>query len=305
MALDALESHEIPVARQLLDADPSARRELETLTRQLDSLRGQETEPFRAGLASATIARLAEDLVLAGEFDSALGTIRVSVPPVDPPRGQSTILPPVSVDGPVFLSRSRANVLVLAAMALLTVGLLIPAIHKLRYQSELASCQDRLRMLHGALIGYAEIHDGKLPQVGTSHVPSAGAFIQELSRAGQLPVSFVPYCPADRHPGSTSYAYSLGYRSPRGEVMGPRLPPLLASAQEAIVADIPTSSLDRQTPALHTTGWNVLFLDGHVIHTKSPNIGPEGDHIFQTQAGTIGAGISARDVCLGRPYDKP
>ena len=173
---------------------------------------------------------------------------------------------------------------VVAGIALLVVGLSVAAVGKVRDESRVLACQNRLRELHAALDGYADTHTQRFPQAGTREVPAAGDFLAELARAGQVP-------PA----GGETYAYTLGYRT-GGGVVGLRRGDVPGLAP--IAADLPSGPR-------HGHGQNVLFVNGSARFATTPALGVGGDDIYHNQAGEHRAGLHRDDASLGGPADVP
>ena len=276
-----------PAERGLVEArllrDPSLARKLSLLEAHLGWLNAEKTDSMTPpGLVVATLAHVGEYLATHPTGDAV---------PLATPRTWAN-------DRPIFASRPRADLIVAACLAFVFVGLLLPGIQKLRMRSQTVACQDNLHDLHTALAGYSDTHDGRFPQVGTDRVPTAGAFVAELARAGQYPALLKPYCPSDTVNTDVGYAYSLGYHGRFGELIGPRLPdPEASSELLPISADLPT-------PNAHG-GWNVLMAGGSVRFTKSPFLGSTTDDIFTNDARQSRAGLHRNDVSLGRPFDQP
>lgn len=262
-----------------LSLDPDAAKKLALLQSHLAYLRATENPP--AGLALATIAHVAVFL--------ANNPRTEAVPPTIPRTWAS--------DRPTFIGRPRADIIVAACIAFVCIGLLLPSIQKYRQRAQTVACQDNLHELHTALAGYSDTHGGRFPQVGSEAVPTAGAFVAELSRAGQYPSSLKPFCPGDAVNTQVGYTYSLGYHGRFGELIGPRLPdPESSSEMLPISADLPA-------PTGHG-GWNVLTAGGSVRFTKTPTLG-NADDIFANDAYQPRAGLHRYDVSLGRPFDMP
>ncbi len=282
-ALDQLTPPERLLVERRLADDPEAARKLALLQSHLAPLRTErESLAVPDGLALASIAAVAEYLA---NYPNG------EVEPLTKPRTWAN-------DRPVFTSRPRIDLIVAACLAFVFVGLLLPGIQKYRSRAQTAACQQNLHELHTALAGYSDTHDGRFPQTGGPGVPTAGAFVAELTRSGQYPATGKPFCPAEE-PQATDvgYAYSLGYHGRFGELVGPRLPDPEANTDLLpISADLPAS-------ATHG-GWNVLAAGGSVRFTKSPKLGG-GDDIFANDAGLPKAGLHRNDVSLGRPFDMP
>lgn len=218
-------------------------------------------------------------------------------PPSPPPGLAATVARPshttpgrLAWAGRRAISDHLQTAISIAALLLVAVtltGLLAAAVGKVRGESQLIACRNSLRELHFALDGYAETHAARYPEVGAPGLAVAGGLGAELGRAGQLPVA--ASCPLGE-----PYAYSLGYRSGGGRVVGLRrgegdLDPIAADA----------------FMATHGVGRNVLFTGGAVRFTTTPAVGFGGDDIFTNQLGERRAGLSRADASLGGAGDSP
>jgi hypothetical protein len=246
------------------------------------------------GLAARTVGRVAQVLVGEGRFDPATGQFRD--PPVAVPSGLARRT--VS-DSPVFLSWARADMLVVAALLMLAVALGVPLVQKVRARADAVACRDQLRGLHAELKGYADAHDGRLPQVGTAGVPTAGGFVAELVRAGQSEPGRKLGC--GRPDGDPGYAYTLGYVNHGGWLTGVRLGDVPDATP--VAADLPR--YDGDTVSGRHGGWNVLTAGGSVRFVTTGHVGRDGDDIFRNGDGWHRAGLNTEDISLGRPFDRP
>jgi hypothetical protein len=256
------------------------------------------------GLVAATLARTAEYIVAHGLLPAA--------GPGDLPAVPSSVLRRADAE-PVFPTGwRRADALVAACIAFMAFGLLVAGIGRLRHDSQVMACQDRLRELHVALSGYSDVHNGRYPEVGTRQVPVAGAFAAELARAGHVPPGQPVGCPlAEPAPlpalavaaaPPVGYAYTLGYLGPDGRVTGLRRADFPGGAPDwmAVAADLPPRP---GTP--HPRGMNVLYVGGMVRFSTTPAAGMNGDDIYHNDAGLVRAGLHVYDASLGRPPDVP
>jgi hypothetical protein len=305
-ALDLLEPAERAAVVAHLTAHPDAAARLGRLRLALRPLEadrdGYDPPP---GLAVAAIARTAEHLVANGLFRAepepeALRPVRVKA--VRRPD-----------DEPVFPGLwRRADALVAAGIAFLAFGILAAGVGRLRQDSQVVVCQDRLRELHASLNGYSETRDGRYPEVGTRQVPVAGAFASELARSGHLPPGRPVACPVMPLPEAIAdpnvvpavgYAYTLGFVGADHRVTGVRRAdaPGGVSDWTAVAADLPAP----RPRGPHPRGQNVLYLGGMVRFATTPAAGVNGDDIYHNEAGLVGAGLHVLDASLGRPTDVP
>lgn len=248
----------------------------------------------------------ATDLEVVAELPP--GFLQQYAPPVAPlaePRRA-----PAPPDGPEFRGRRfRAELLVAACIALVSLGLVASGISKARQRQNEVLCQNGLRTLHTGLASYADADPrGRYPQVGTDALPTADSFSAALADMGYLPAGYKAACPVSTD--CRAYAYSLGFRD-GGEVLGLRRPTATETPGEfdlmPIAADMPASGL---APAgfpvsPHAACMNVLFVGGNVRPTTSPLIGPNGDDIYLNLRGAIGAGLTRTDAVLGGPGTRP
>ncbi|MCS6866830.1 MAG: hypothetical protein RMJ56_13970 [Gemmataceae bacterium] len=241
--------------------------------------------------------------VLTDSTETARGVASPIVPmPAPPP-----------TDRPDYRSsgRFRADALVAACIALISLGLVVSGITKARYQQRLSHCQNSLHTLHRGLNSYADSDPhGRYPQVGTEQLPTADRFATVLVDLGHLPVGYQPGCPAaaDVPP----YTYTLGFRGPQNQILGLRRPGHNADSPQdntmmPIAADLPSfvTATDGQAVSPHGRIMNVLFIGGNVRVTTSPHVGPRGDDIYHNAFGHVAAGVHATDAVLGGRGDRP
>ncbi len=191
---------------------------------------------------------------------------------------------------PVFAAWLRADVIVAAGLGFVAVLVGASAVAKVRADSRTVACQERLRELHTACVGYGETHAGRLP------APTTSSFTAELARAGQLPAGRPADCPADPAGVPSPYHYTLGYVAADGVLVGPRRDDPDGSP---LAADRPAGS------SPHRGGQNVLYAGGRVRFATTPTAGLYGDHIYQNDAGRVRAGLRPADAVLGGPTDCP
>jgi hypothetical protein len=310
-----------------VESDPELAARLDRLRLALSPLAaGREVDAPPADLATRTVARLAAHLV-----ETERQRSRTPQPASQPPAPQQNS--PSSQDRfPTFPSlprapretpevgavggRFRLDLLVACGIGVVALGLVFSAVGSVRASQQSLACQNNLRVLHVGLAGYAETHSGRYPQIGNGATPTAETFATVLADAGQVPARFQAACPAslsssspDERATSAIYTYTLGYRTPDGDLMGLRQPSGLGEEHDLIpiAADYPTAECapnDGPTSP-HAPTMNVLTAGGNVVRTRSSLIGPNGDDIFRNTLGLVAAGTGRTDVVLGRPGDRP
>ncbi|MBA4065212.1 MAG: hypothetical protein C0501_16160 [Isosphaera sp.] len=286
--LDALAPADRAAAEARLAADPAAAARLDRWRAALAPLAADRRHPEPPpGLVARTLDRVAA----------------AARPPVfpAPPRARRAA-PQPAAGGRV----PRLDVLVACGIALFAGGLVVSGVGKVRARGDQVACMDHLREVYTGLDGYANLHAGRYPKVGPG--APAGSFADALAQSGQVPPGFRPGCPAGRAVGAVGYTYSLGYRTPDGNLVGPSRP--AAGGEHDLVpisADYPTAEAAPAAGPVspHPGGMNVLHAGGSVRFTTTPHVGPGGDHIFLNQFGAVGAGAHRADVVLGRHGDVP
>lgn len=289
-ALDQLPPADRAVVGNLIDTDPQLGARYRAISAALAPLAAdRDADAPPPGLALAAIEYTAEQLVANGQFTARDG--------FNPPE-------PVAEPDSQYresrwqpLLRPWVNVVAVAAVVLVSLGLVLTAIQSARQSYQQYACQDNLREVHAGLAGYSDRHDGRFPQAGTPGVPTAGEFYTELARSGEPLTDTARRCPlqpTDPSAPPVGYAYSLGFRDPLGQLNGLRKP---ATAEDLtpIVADLPGS---------RHAGWNVLHVGGSVRFVRTQLLA-SGDDLFRNDDGHAAAGLHRGDVCLGRPFDVP
>jgi hypothetical protein len=232
----------------------------------------------------------------------------------------------------------RADVLVAASILLIVSLMIPPVLAKLRYQRDIAACQNNLHDFYVALSDYSSRHQGRFPDVAKA-APApfnvAGSFVPILKEEGLLSDQVSVQCPAYgrwTHPQYTlqdlqamdpdqldgrmwnlagTYAYSLGYRDGTGE-HGPRLDPTQLSSMRPIMADRPPREImlgvTSNSPNHGGSGQNVLFMDGHCVFCTQrvlPCSAGGFDDIYLNQDNQVQAGRSSWDTVLGDSAARP
>lgn len=334
--LDALSPEARNAIAFELRTNHAAAARLSQLRRLLNPLEADgEPPPPPPGLALRTVARVAAHLAEqepCRESPSDLGTIVTIAAEMEAAEPEEH---PLAFPAPMFPlrraprvepetrfvgGRFRLDVLVACGIAFFACGLVFSGIGNLRARHQVLACQANLRTLHAGLAGYADTHAGRYPQIGTGDAPTAGTFASTLVDAGQVPVGFRPCCPADsfavteanRSPSiaspSVGYTYTLGYRTPAGDLLGFRRGDRGGEHDLVPVsADYPTAAAAPAAGPLcpHNAAMNVLCAGGNVRRTTSALVGPDGDDIYRNFHGRVAAGTHHADVVLGRPGDRP
>jgi hypothetical protein len=304
--LDDRERSEVESA---LSQDPDVGRRLEIMRRGLEPLAvDREPEAPPAGLATATLARIAQHLCSERT-----------------PRFTRPYIP---------ASRSwwrRADVIVAASLAALSLMLVFPLLLIWRESDGAGSvrlCQNRMRTYYDALRNYQQAK-GAYPDV-TTHVASprdvAGLMVPMLVDGGYLknalhhdkatPEFSLPTMQmiADMSPeqfGSRSsefmpgYAYHLGHRDAGGVYHGPgQAMGKLLAAEIPLLADAPPFNvLSGNSPNHGGKGQNVLFSDGAVRFFKDRL--HRGDDIYVNKRSRVAAGVDPDDFVLGGSTSRP
>jgi hypothetical protein len=229
---------------------------------------------------------------------------------------------------------SLSDLAVGVAIMLLLGTLLMPALQKSRDLARRAKCQDNLREIGIALVGYAEPDDRGLPHIG--YYENAGMFVADLAESGMiLPQELAErlVCPdtqladdvfrgkvvmkvmtrqqlaclppraldALRMHMSGSFAYQFGYVDNQGKYL-----PMNFSGRSDVpmLADAPSPAAGFQSANHGGCGQNVLYQDLSCRYL-SLCVSPEGDHVFLNEEGQHAAGCNSQDCVLGRSEASP
>jgi type II secretory pathway pseudopilin PulG len=109
-----------------------------------------------------------------------------------------------SETSPLSASSSREaftliEMLVVAALVVLVVSLLVPALGRARDQANVIACRAHLKSLALASLVYAGEHDSFLPTDATVDNPHVG-LIDMLSGGGYVDAMEIYYCPSEQSP---------------------------------------------------------------------------------------------------------
>jgi hypothetical protein len=221
---------------------------------------------------------------------------------------------------------------VAAAVVLVAASLFFPALSYSRFQSQVAACQNQLRLIGFGLHGYSELQpDSSFPGPAASGNRSAAGIVAPMLISHQLvPRSRAFFCPAARQNRGGAdpelptleavdlasgkalavmqramggdYGFNFGYTD-NGQLVRPRN----ASRPDFVLAgDAPSNAQRRRVSANHRgQGQNVLYEDGHLRFVNSTS-GPQlPDDPFHNRKGWVAAGVDSDDAVLGASADPP
>jgi prepilin-type processing-associated H-X9-DG protein len=307
--LDALEPDAKAEVEAQLRAQPETRDRLDWLRHALEPLAADKAAPNPPSqLAVRTLARVAEFCCL--ELHKA--------PPA------------VARSSPQRSWWRRADLVAAAALFLLAVSLVLPAVLRSRQNQALVQCQDNLRDFHVGLQTYHDQHH-QFPSVASEHPrDAAGMVVPILASCGVLGNTAKLRCPEGGNEVSCSlsleqaralspeaffkqagnlfpsYAYSLGYKDDNGEYCGPTVPEDMTASSFPLVADAPPADGSLSNSLNHGgAGQNILFADGHVRFVNNRTAGFQGDDIYLNKAKKVAAGVDPLDTVLGPSASKP
>jgi hypothetical protein len=313
--LDALDETTHREIETHLRAHPEARRKLERLRAALEPLEAdRSTEEPPPGLVNNTLALIAD-------------VSRRSLPHA----------PRMTGDAPVVRGWwRRSEVIAASVLALIAFGVGAAWLAGAWRQAQQTACQENLRVLHGALVQYSELHDGAFPRIEEKGPRShAGMFVPILADAGVLPEKVSLVCPAcgGEHTAPSvpdslptleewyandrprfeqavanmagSYAYSLGYRDAQG-LHGLRRGADMDTMP--ILADRPPfdgkTTCENDNSKNHGgKGQNVLFISGAVRFVTTRTLG--GDDIYLNANRLLAPGLHEGDCVLGASDASP
>jgi hypothetical protein len=195
---------------------------------------------------------------------------------------------------------------------------------------KMTECRENLRKLYVPLRTYAELHQGRFPNVAGNDAPrnvAAGVY-PTLAEGRLLTPDYAIVCPATcgndpcpRTPDfatmdqaafkewaqtmSNSYAYSLGYRS-AGQIVNHKLGEDKAASLLPLMADNPPSNVTHGNSVNHGgAGQHVLYADGHVVFATTRQVGYNSDDIYLNRNGHVAAGLDWTDACLASGWVRP
>lgn len=222
-----------------------------------------------------------------------------------------------------------SDLLVAAGVMAAATLLFFPAVHHSRQMAQRAACQNNLRVLGAALIGYSDGHKGYFPVVPVEgRLAAAGIYAPKLLEAGFLDDPRYVFCPAS--PRATelrriptiaelesaaeeqlaglhqqmggSYGYSLGHLH-NGEYRGTRNQ---NRTHFALMSDAPCMDDPRSNSPNHgPCGHNVLFEDGRVQFLTTCRLLECDDELFVNADGKVAAGLHEDDSVIAPSPVRP
>lgn len=314
--LNSLDTETIRDMEEYLRAHPEAQQRVTHLRRILAPLESDRADPPPpAGLATRTIARLAAQQCQDMPAVPRIVALRRDAPP---PRWWQ-----------------RSDFFVAASILFFVVMLIPPTLTRMRNEEQKILCQNNLFQMGQGLLRYSDLDSyarnpdhvrGAYPHMVNYKAPynTAGMFVPTLIDAGALSRDAISVrCPSvgpKEAPQRTlddlmaipasrfeqeapkivpSYAYSLGHRNARGQIVGPRRD----DSVRPLVADLPP--LKGEAPVVNGgnsvnhggNGQNVLFTDGHLRYvTTRAHL---GDDIYTNDRHEQAAGCHPGDNVLG------
>jgi hypothetical protein len=309
--LRALEPAESERLEAELEHNPALAGEMQRLEARLEQI-GLRDQPEHWDPPAGLAQRTCEYVALAGATPLATPTV-------------------LSCHGPVREWRiTWSDLVTIAAVLVAAVSLLLPALSMSRFQSQIAACQNQLRLIGFGLHGYSELmpdHSFPGPDMeGNRAVAGIVAPLLVSHRLAEPPVFFCP-ASAQRQRGSFhmptleeidgaeeqelkalkrtmggDFGYNLGYVED-GKLLRP------CNARRAafvLVADAPSNSQPRRVSGNHGgRGQNMLYEDGRVRfipYIPSPEL---LDDPYHNRDGWVAAGLDRDDAVLGASEDPP
>ncbi len=227
---------------------------------------------------------------------------------------------------------SLADGVVVALVCLMAITLFLPALANSRFLSEKILCQNNLRSLGSALVGYSDRQpDRTFPFVPLEgHQAFAGVYASKLlDKQLVSPDDVMLICPSSelarrnkpwqvptlaeierasrmhlvelQENAGGSYAYNIGYVEDlkyRGVVNQGR-------THFALLGDAPSYHLPGRRSANHGgRGQNILYEDGHILFVSDPQLLREDDPL-RNRAGYLEAGQDCDDAVVAPSAVRP
>jgi len=282
------------------------------------------------------------------QLEAALGRVGLRESPdyFDPPAGlarrtcrfvaqQALAVAPASALAPQAATRPQrrftwSDLVTLAAVLIAVVSLALPALSRSRFESQLLTCQNQLRLIGLGLHGFSDLdpqHSFPGPELdGPRSVAGVVAPILvnhklaeppmfSCSRSAAARLDPRPMPSLEQLDQLTGYELKTTQRTMGGDYgynMGYIANGRLMRARDArrpdfvLVGDAPSDSQPRRISANHLgRGQNVLYEDGHIQLLKqlpSPRL---FDDPYHNREGWVAAGVDANDAVLGASADVP
>ena len=224
-----------------------------------------------------------------------------------------------------------SDLVTVAAVVVAAASLFFPALSFSRFQSQIATCQNQLRLIGFGMQEYSDLQpDHSFPGPEAEGPRAAAGMAGPLLVSQNLANSQMFLCPAssrfrnaagfrmpmpeevDRATGKAllalqkamggDYGFNMGYTD-----SGKLRKPINAHRGQYILAgDAPSNSRLHRASANHADrGQNVLFEDGHVHFLRQLPSSPALDDPFHNRDGWVAAGVDRDDAVLGASDDVP
>jgi hypothetical protein len=219
----------------------------------------------------------------------------------------------------------------MAAVFVAAASLFFPALSFSRFQADIATCQNQLRLIGFGLHGYSDLQaDHSFPGPEADGNRAAAGIVAPLLVSYQLAQPRNFRCPAssvrreaddipmpsldelDRATGSRLVAFQRSMGGDYGFNLGYEVDGELKRACDArrwdfgLAGDAPCNSQPRRASGNHRgRGQNVLYEDGRIQflpHLPNPTI---LDDPYHNRAGWVSAGLDRDDAVLGASADHP
>jgi hypothetical protein len=227
---------------------------------------------------------------------------------------------------------SMADGIVVALVCLMAITLFMPALANSRFLSEKIVCQNNLRSLGAALVGYSERQpDRTFPFVPLEgNQAFAGVYAPKLLESQLIAAKEMALvCPSSelalnstnwnvptldeidrasrlelvklQQVAGGSYAYNIGYV----EDLTYRPVENQGRTHFALLGDAPSYHLPGRRSANHGgRGQNILFEDGHILFVGDPHL-LRGDDPLRNRAGYLEAGQDCNDAVVAPSAERP
>jgi hypothetical protein len=266
-----------------------------------------------------------------GYFDPPAGLAERTCQYVAAHLDRTVVMPSRAVDHSAERRRLRWSDFVAAgAILVAAASLFFPALSFSRFQSQVAACQNQLRLVGHALHEYSDLQaDHSFPGPEAEGPRSAAGIVAPLLVGRQLADSHAFLCPASSvlrdvrnfrvpRPEELDQATELDLRAMQrmmggdfGYNMGYEVGGQLLRACNtrrstyALAGDAPSNSQPKRVSANHGgRGQNILYEDGRVQFLRS--LPTElSDDPYHNREGWVAPGVDRDDAVLGASADRP